>query len=186
MFPFVATRRALTTLKDIFQDSQNFDFGFWSQLAENADDFDPNAVGMYNAGVYVYSMAGQLLVLRSAWKRFCWKVADWTRQLRSRALIDDGSCEIPGCTDPGLDNYNPAANQTMAAARSAPARAQLAAWWMLMTVPAPKTHFAWLHKSLCCNISPTPHLTTGHAPSDECGECGAPTALPARAIATAP
>ena len=46
----------------IFQDSQNFDFGFWSELARGADvDFDPNAVGVYNLGVYVYSLNGALL-----------------------------------------------------------------------------------------------------------------------------
>ena len=46
----------------IFQDSQNFDFGFWSQLAEGANvDFDPNAVGVYNLGVYVYTLEGALL-----------------------------------------------------------------------------------------------------------------------------
>ena len=41
----------------MFQDSQNFDFGFWSQLLEGAGlDFDPYAVGVYNLGIYVRSL----------------------------------------------------------------------------------------------------------------------------------
>ena len=48
--------------ESIFQDSQNFDFGFWSQLVAGAgEDFDPMAVGVYNLGVYVHSLAGELL-----------------------------------------------------------------------------------------------------------------------------
>ena len=42
--------------ESIFQDSQNFDFGFWSTLAQGADvDFDPYDVGKYSIGVYVYA-----------------------------------------------------------------------------------------------------------------------------------
>jgi len=62
-FAFVETGSGIDYAQaSIFQDSQNFDFGFWSQLAEGANvDFDPNAVGVYNLGVYVYTLEGALL-----------------------------------------------------------------------------------------------------------------------------
>ena len=73
--------------ESIFQDSQNFDFGFWSQLAEGADvDFDPNAVGVYNLGVYVYSLEGTLLA---------------SSEISVETLL------YAGCTDPDACNYDP-------------------------------------------------------------------------------
>ena len=62
-FAFVQTGTGIDYAQaSIFQDSQNFDFGFWSELASAADvAFDPNAVGVYNVGVYVYTLEGALL-----------------------------------------------------------------------------------------------------------------------------
>ena len=62
--------------ESLFQDSQNFDFGFWAQLVAGAgEDFDPYAVGVYNLGVYVHSLERRNCwpLLRSAWRP--WRVA---------------------------------------------------------------------------------------------------------------
>lgn len=62
-FQFVETDTDIDYAQEsIFQDSQNFDFGFWSELSAAADlDFDPNALGVYNIGVYVFTLEGVLL-----------------------------------------------------------------------------------------------------------------------------
>ncbi|MGB2157549.1 MAG: hypothetical protein ACPHX0_03690, partial [Flavobacteriales bacterium] len=84
-FPLVETQTGIDYGQEsIFQDSQNFDFGFWSQLAEGADvDFDPNAVGVYNLGVYVYSLEGALLA-------------------SSEISVET----VDSCNDPLASNYN--------------------------------------------------------------------------------
>ena len=84
-FPFVQTGTGIDYAQaSIFQDSQNFDFGFWSQLAEGANvDFDPNAVGVYNIGVYVYSLEGALLA-------------------SSEISVET----VASCNDPLASNYN--------------------------------------------------------------------------------
>jgi hypothetical protein len=85
-FPLVATETGIDySQQGIFQDSQNFDFGFWSQLAASADvDFDPNDVGVYNLGVYVYSLDGALLA---------------SSEISVETLLYEG------CTDPAACNY---------------------------------------------------------------------------------
>ena len=84
-FPLVETQTGIDYGQEsIFQDSQNFDFGFWSELAEGADvDFDPNAVGVYNLGVYVYSLEGALLA-------------------SSEISVET----VDSCNDPLASNYN--------------------------------------------------------------------------------
>ena len=69
----------------IYQDSQNFDFGFWSTLAQESPDvdFDPYAVGVYNIGVYVYSLDGALLA-------------------SSEISVET----VESCNDPLASNYN--------------------------------------------------------------------------------
>ena len=84
-FPFVQTGTGIDYAQaSIFQDSQNFDFGFWSQLVGGANvDFDPNAVGVYNVGVYVYSLEGALLA-------------------SSEISVET----VASCNDPLASNYN--------------------------------------------------------------------------------
>ena len=90
-FPLVETQTGIDYAQaSIFQDSQNFDFGFWSELAESADvDFDPNAVGVYNLGVYVYSLEGALLA---------------SSEISVETLLYEG------CTDPAACNYQDGAS----------------------------------------------------------------------------
>ena len=87
-FPLVETQTGIDYGQEsVFQDSQNFDFSFWSELATGADvDFEPNTVGVYNLGVYVYSLEGALLA---------------SSEISVEALLPGG------CTDPEACNYNP-------------------------------------------------------------------------------
>ena len=90
-FPLVETETGIDySQQGIFQDSQNFDFGFWSQLAAGADvDFDPNAVGVYNLGVYVYSLDNVLLA---------------SSEVSVETLLYEG------CTDPAACNFQEGAS----------------------------------------------------------------------------
>ena len=99
-FPLVETQTGIDYGQEgIFQDSQNFDFGFWSDLAQGADvDFDPNAVGVYNLGVYVYSLEGALLAsseisVETLLYEGC---TDSTAcNYQEGASVDNGTCDVP-------------------------------------------------------------------------------------------
>ena len=55
-FPLVEAQTGIDYGKRHLPGRQNFDFGFWSELAQGADvDFDPPR-WCYNLGVYVYSL----------------------------------------------------------------------------------------------------------------------------------
>ena len=98
----------------IFQDSQNFDFGFWSTLAEGASvDFDPNDVGVYNIGVYVYSSEGGALLASSeiSVETLLYEgCADSIAcNYQEGASVDNGTCEYDscaGCTDASACGYD--------------------------------------------------------------------------------
>ena len=98
----------------IFQDSQNFDFGFWSTLAEGANvDFDPYDVGVYNIGVYVYASVGGALLASS---EISVETLPYEGCLDTGACnylagasVDAGNCEYvscAGCTEPVACNYD--------------------------------------------------------------------------------
>ena len=99
-FQFVSTETQVDYANEsLFQDSQNFDFGFWAQLVAGAgEDFDPYAVGVYNLGVYVHSLSGQLLAsseisVETLLFEGCTDISACNYQ--EGAVEDNGTCDVP-------------------------------------------------------------------------------------------
>ena len=58
-------------------------------------DFDPNAVGVYNLGVYVYSLKALCWpLLRSAWRPSSMRMHRSAVNYQG-AHVDNGTCDVP-------------------------------------------------------------------------------------------